>query len=212
MASPFVPPVPQVETATVPPQSVTASSTVRALSTKLQDSFKSAVAQQRPWAELIDRQMISRPENVAEATSRIRRNLWYFRANYIVVISAVITLSVLWNPMALIWLALLFLVWAYVLVFRGDQPLVIGGRVLSETEKFWGLVAISVIVIFGFTSVGSILISGLVMGALAIAVHAAVRVPDDLFLDDQGSSGGLLSYLGFPSQSTTQLPTSIGNV
>ncbi|CAI7792018.1 unnamed protein product [Closterium sp. NIES-53] len=86
------------------------------------------------------------------------------------------------------------------------DALIIAGRTLNEREKFLAMAVISIVIVFGLTSVGSILMSGLVMGAAAIAAHAALRVPDDLFLDDN-ESGSFLSFLG--GRSTVPIPTAI---
>lgn len=74
--------------------------------------------------------------------------------------------------------------WAYLFVVRGDAPLVISGRTISEREKLLGASGLSVAVIFFLTSVGSVLFSAVCVGLAGVAVHGALRVPDDLFLDD----------------------------
>lgn len=74
--------------------------------------------------------------------------------------------------------------WTYLFIVRGDAPLVIGGRTISEREKLLGASGASVAVIFFLTSVGSVLFSAVCIGLAGVAAHGAVRVPDDLFLDD----------------------------
>lgn len=76
-------------------------------------------------------------------------------------------------------------------------PLHLGGRELSEREKFLLLSGSSLVVIFFLTSVGSVLFYALGLSMLLIGVHAALRVPDDLFLDEgpEAQSGGFLSLL-----------------
>jgi hypothetical protein len=54
--------------------------------------------------------------------------------------------------------------WAYLFVMRGDAPLVIGGRAISDREKLLGASSISVAVIFFLTSVGSVLFSAVCIG------------------------------------------------
>lgn len=179
---------------------------LRAVLAKLQESYRNALAQQRPWSEVTDRANFSRPENLNDGLGRVRKNLNYFYANYLTIIIAVVVLSMLWNPSAILWLALLASIWVYIFMIRTD-PLVVSGRTLNEREKFLGLAVISIIVVFGLTSVGSVLISGVIIGAAAITVHAAFRIPDDLFLDDGEAGMGFLSFLG---SSGNKLPTSIG--
>lgn len=55
---------------------------------------------------------------------------------------------------------------------------------------------LTVVVVF-LTSVGSLLISALMVGAAIVCAHGAFRVPEDLFLDDHQPPGnsGFLSFL-----------------
>ncbi|CAI0424098.1 unnamed protein product [Linum tenue] len=58
------------------------------------------------------------------------------------------------------------------------------------------LVLFSVVVVF-LTSVGSLLISALMVGAVVVGAHGSFRVPEDLFLDEQEpATTGFLSFLG----------------
>eukprot|EP00270_Netrium_digitus_P010055 TRINITY_DN3086_c0_g1_i1.p1 TRINITY_DN3086_c0_g1~~TRINITY_DN3086_c0_g1_i1.p1 ORF type:complete len:203 (-),score=31.46 TRINITY_DN3086_c0_g1_i1:470-1078(-) len=179
----------------------------KAVVSKFVESAKVAMAQQRPWTEMVDRTTFAKPDNLTEASNRVKKNLNYFRANYMAVLLAVIIVSMLWNPMSIFWLFLLGSGWVYIFMIRVESITVMG-RTLSDREMFLIMSAITILITFGLTSVGSILISGIVIGTLAICVHAAFRVPDDLFLDDQ-DAGGFLSFLG---PNTVQLPTSIGHV
>eukprot|EP00475_Leptophrys_vorax_P038028 TRINITY_DN662_c0_g2_i1.p1 TRINITY_DN662_c0_g2~~TRINITY_DN662_c0_g2_i1.p1 ORF type:complete len:214 (-),score=13.83 TRINITY_DN662_c0_g2_i1:246-887(-) len=168
---------------------------VKATLAKVSESFREAIAQQRPWSEVVDRTSFSRPEGLNDALGRLRKNVVYFKANYIVVILGMVALSLLFSPISIFWIAFLGCAWIYLFMIR-SEPLVIGGRILNETEKFIGMLVISLLMVFGLTSVGSVLISGVVVGCIAIAFHAATRVPDDLFIDQVQSNGGYLSFLG----------------
>ena len=66
---------------------------------------------------------------------------------------------------------------------------------MSEREKLTYSSAVSLIVIFFLSSVGSVLFSALSIGLAGVAVHGALRVPDDLFIDDAAQGDG--SMLGF---------------
>ncbi|XP_064941882.1 PRA1 family protein B1-like [Musa acuminata AAA Group] len=165
---------------------------------RLSDSIHRSLSNRRPWSELADRSAFSRPDSLADAASRLRKNLAYFRVNYAAVIAAVLAISLITNPFSLLVLLSLLAAWCLLLLFRpSDQPLVIMGRTFSDRETLAGLVLMTVFVIF-LTSVGSLLISALVAGATVVGVHGAFHVPDDLFLDEQetGAAGGLLSFLG----------------
>ena len=124
------------------------------------------------------------PVPVGQASTRIRKNVHYFKVNYLIWLVTVAVVCMLANPRSLLVLFGLGSAWGYVFVVRGDAPLVIAGRAVSEREKLVGAAAISVAVIFFLTSVGSVLFSALCIGLAGVAVHGALRVPDDLFLDD----------------------------
>lgn len=203
MAAPSGPP------ATTPSSGPPSANAARALLNRVNESVKHALAQQRPWHELVDRNSFAKPESLAEASNRIKKNLSYFRVNYGIVLVAMVAISILWSPFSILCLALLGGMWFYVFMVR-VEPLVIYGRVLSEREKFIALVAVTILIMFGLTKTGAVLLSGIIIGSAAVAAHGAFRVPDDLFLDDQ-DAGGFLSFLG-PPAGNSQLPASIGHV
>lgn len=161
------------------------------------DTVRNGLADRRPWSELVDRSAFSKPESVSEATHRIRKNYTYFRVNYMTVVTAVLAISLLTNPFSLIILAGLLAAWLFLYIFRtsSDPPLTIFGRQFSDRETLIGLVVASVVVIF-LTSVGSVLVSALMVGVALVCAHGAFRVPEDLFLDEQDSPAtGFLSFL-----------------
>lgn len=68
-------------------------------------------------------------------------------------------------------------------------------RTFSDRETL-GILILSTIVVVFLTSVGSILISALMIGLAIVCAHGAFRAPEDLFLDDQDqSSTGFLSFI-----------------
>jgi hypothetical protein len=87
------------------------------------------------------------------------------------------------NPYSLIVLAVLGLLWFYAYIIK-TGPLSLGGRELSDREKFLGLTGTSLVTIFLLTSVGSTLFYALGLSALMAGAHAALHVPDDLFTDE----------------------------
>lgn len=73
--------------------------------------------------------------------------------------------------------------------------MVLFGRQFSERETL-GVLIISTVVVIFLTSVGSVLVSALMIGLAIICTHAAFRAPEDLFLDEQESAAtGFLSFL-----------------
>ncbi|KAL6994670.1 PRA1 protein B4 [Sarracenia purpurea var. burkii] len=168
----------------------------RAFISHITDTVRNGLSHRRPWSELVDRSAFSKPESISEATLRIRKNYSYFRVNYLSCLAAVLAVSLLTNPFALITLLALLAAWLFLYLFRpSDPPLVVFGRTFTDRETLGVLILASVIVIF-LTSVGSVLISALMVGSAIIFAHGAFRVPEDLFLDDQEStSTGFLSFI-----------------
>jgi hypothetical protein len=171
----------------------TPQSPIWALVGKAQEAFNLALAQKRPWAELADRSQMAKPESFSEAITRARKNWFYFRINYSLVLVGVVALSLIFNPGALFFLLALLAGWVYLYLIR-SEPLVVYGRTFSEREVLLGMSLFTVAMIF-MTSVGSILITALMIGGVLCFAHGAYRVPDDLFLDEQESTGGFLSFL-----------------
>ncbi|KAJ6804740.1 putative PRA1 family protein B2 [Iris pallida] len=194
------PPILPISTAQTTAAPTTDPTAFRQFLARLSDTFRATLSNRRPWPELLDRSALSRPDSLSDALSRIRKNLSYFRVNYLALVAAVIALSLLTNPFSLLLLLLLFSAWSFFYLFRPADapPLVIFGRQFSDRETLGGLVLLSVFTIF-LTSVGSIIMSALTVGAALVCAHGAFRVPDDLFLDDQepgGAASGFLSFLG----------------
>ncbi|KAF3522645.1 hypothetical protein F2Q69_00049147 [Brassica cretica] len=169
----------------------------RTFFSRLSTSIRDGLSQRRPWAELVDRSSMARPESLTDALSRIRKNLAYFKVNYVAVVSLVLAFSLFSHPLSLLVLVGLLAGWMLLYLFRpSDQPLVVFGRTFSDRETLLALVLSTIVVVF-MTSVGSLLTSALMIGVAIVCVHGAFVVPDDLFMDDQEpANGGLLSFLG----------------
>ncbi|KAI4306895.1 hypothetical protein L6164_030135 [Bauhinia variegata] len=169
----------------------------RSFISRISSSLRHSFSQRRPWSELIDRTSMSRPESLAEAYSRIRKNFSYFRVNYITLLALVLAISLISHPFSLLVLLGLLASWAFLYLFRpSDQPLILFGRNFSDRETLGILVVLTVFVVF-LTSVGSLLISALMVGLAMVCAHGAFRIPEDLFLDDQEPTNtGFLSFLG----------------
>ncbi|KAF7816173.1 exocyst complex component EXO70B1-like [Senna tora] len=171
--------------------------TLEAFLTRLSRHAHRAWANRRPWIELLDRTAICRPESLAEAASRIRKNLYYFRVNYLIVLALVLAVSLLSHPLSLLLLGALIGAWLFLYVLRpSDQQLVIFGRAFSDCEALIGLSLVTVVVIL-LTSVVSLLVSTFTMGLVIVCAHGAFRVPEDLFLEEQGPwASGLFAFVG----------------
>ncbi|KAG9134115.1 hypothetical protein Leryth_004808 [Lithospermum erythrorhizon] len=180
----------QLATAEAPP------SAFRSFITRTAETIQNGLSNRRPWTELIDRSAFSKPDSVSDATTRIRKNYTYFRINYLTIITCVLGFSLITNPLSLLLLTSLLAAWLFLYLFRtGDAPLVIFGRQFSDRETLGGLILSTIVVIF-LTSVGSVLVSALMIGVAVVCAHAAFRAPEDLFLDEQDSPAtGFLSFL-----------------
>ncbi|CAL0307570.1 unnamed protein product [Lupinus luteus] len=169
----------------------------RSFISHLSSSLRHGFSRRRPWAELMDHNYMSKPESLTEACSRIRINLNYFRVNYVTLMAMVLAFSLVTHPFSFFVLIGLLASWLFLYLYRpSDQPLVLFGRTFANRETLGMLVMLTVFVIF-LTSVGSLLISTLMVGFAIVCAHGAFRVPDDLFLDEQEPAGaGFLSILG----------------
>ncbi|CAK9881053.1 unnamed protein product [Sphagnum jensenii] len=166
----------------------------RAFMSRGREAVRFALAQKRPWLEMVDRSSFAKPESLGDATTRIRKNMSHFRINYAIIIVDIVALSLVLHPVSLFMLGLVLAAWTYLYLVR-TEPLVAFGRTFSEREILVIMGVLSIVVVL-MTSVGYILMSALLVGFLITAAHGAFRVPDDLFLDDQEASGGFLSFLG----------------
>ncbi|KAL0299339.1 UNVERIFIED_CONTAM: PRA1 family protein B3 [Sesamum radiatum] len=169
----------------------------RAFLSRLNATVRHGFSQRRPWLELLDRSSFSRPDSLSEAASRIRKNFSYFRINYISLLALSLAFSLLSHPFSLIVLLSLLAAWLFLYSFRpSDQPVVVAGRTFSDREVL-GILVVSTIVVVFLTSVGSLLISALLVGLAVVCTHGAFRMPEDLFLDEQEPlNSGFLSFLG----------------
>lgn len=195
MAAPTIPiSNPQSQSQSQPP---IATPAFRAFLSRFSSSIRQGLSQRRPWLELVDRNSMVRPDSLSEAASRIRKNLSYFKVNYITFLAIVLAFSLLSHPFSLLVLLGLLGAWIFLYLFRpSEQPLIILGRTFSDRETLGVLVVLTIVVVF-LTSVGSLLISALMVGLAIVCAHGAFRVPEDLFLDDQEPANtGLLSFLG----------------
>ncbi|XP_011095073.1 PRA1 family protein B4 [Sesamum indicum] len=174
------------------------SSALRAFFSGISDTVRHGLSNRRPWSELCDRSSLAKPDSISEATGRIRKNYNYFRVNYLTVVTAVLVISLLTNPLSLIFLAGLLAAWLFLYLFRqpSDPPITLFGRQFSDRETLVVLIVSTIVVIF-LTSVGAVLVSALMVGVAIVCAHAAFRVPEDLFLDEQEPQAGASNFLSF---------------
>uniref|UniRef100_A0A061SJ67 PRA1 family protein n=1 Tax=Tetraselmis sp. GSL018 TaxID=582737 RepID=A0A061SJ67_9CHLO len=181
-------------------------SKVTALWGRTKDVCSHVVSQMKPWSEVLDTTSFSKPAGLNDALSRIRKNVRYFKFNYLTITFLVTAVTFLLDPPSLGILFTLGLVWFYLLIVR-REPLTIGGRTLSQREQLLGTLGITLLIIFFLTNVGGELIYALLFSAAVISGHGAFRVPDELFLDDDVESSTLV-----PNSGTASLQSAIQQV
>ncbi|XP_074319324.1 PRA1 family protein B3-like [Silene latifolia] len=177
------------------PKSVSLNPSFRRFVSRVNDSVQRTLACRRPWLELLDFDTFSRPLSFSDATSRVRKNVSYFRVNYLALLSGVLAFSLLSHPFSLISLSLLISAWLFLYFFKPpEQPLILFTRTFSNHETLALLLLVTIIMLF-FTSVGSLLISTTLLGGVIICIHGAFRDPVDLFIEsqDEVSSTGFFS-------------------
>ena len=126
----------------------------------------------------------------------------YFKINYFLFTAAVLAFFIITNPTSLLVLGALAGAWTYVYLVR-TEPLKIGERPISDREKLLGMSGGSLLAIFFMSSAGSLMFQAFGVALLAVGAHGAMRVPDDLFVDDASVDGGFFSFLQPPRPGLT---------
>ncbi|KAL1549089.1 PRA1 family protein B4-like [Salvia divinorum] len=179
-------------------QKSSSTSAVGALLSRISQTINSGLSDRRPWSELADRSGFAKPESFSDANHRIRKNYSYFRTNYLMIVTTVLAISLLTNPLSLLLLSALLAAWLFLYIFRqaSDPPIAIFGRQFSDRAVLFALIVCTVVVLF-LTSVGYVLVSALMVGLAVVLVHGAFRVPEDLFLDEAEPIARVPSLLSF---------------
>ena len=165
--------------------------------TKAKDVSSNLIKSSKPWTEFVDRNSFSKPETFYGAVGRVRKNVAYFGINYLLLMLIVLVLFLIAQPSSIIWLLVLSSMWLYVMAVN-PGPVTIGGRTFSQMEKLIGTSVFSVITIFYFSSVGSVLFYAALSGVGLIAIHGSLRTPENLFSNDSTTnSAGLPSGNSF---------------
>ncbi|QCE06280.1 PRA1 family protein D-like [Vigna unguiculata] len=158
----------------------------------------------RPWEEFVALSSFTLPYSLGEATLRLRRNLGHFRVNYAMIALFVLFLSLLWQPISLIVFIAVFIAWFFLYFFR-DGPVVVLHRTLDDRLVLATLAALTVAALV-LTGVWLNVVSAVLVAAAVVALHAAFRNTDDLYMDElEVSDGGLVSVVGgSPTKRTGQ--------
>ncbi|KAH0972924.1 hypothetical protein GBA52_025080 [Prunus armeniaca] len=87
---------------------------------------QSASATLWSWGELLEPTALILPSNLSEATTRLAQNLTHFRSDYTLVLLTELFLSLLYHPVSIIVLLIIFL------YFSRDQPLEVFGFTVGD--------------------------------------------------------------------------------
>lgn len=161
---------------------------------RIKDVSLHVFSQRKPMSEILDRTAYSKPASFSDATSRMQKNLNYFKINYMIATMGILSAFILYHPSSLLILSAISAAWAYVFMIR-QEPLKIGEREVSSREKMLGMTGLSALIIFFLSSAGTYIFSGMGVALLGIGAHSAARVPDDLFIDDASESNGFFSFM-----------------
>ncbi|KAB2629868.1 PRA1 family protein E-like [Pyrus ussuriensis x Pyrus communis] len=158
----------------------------------------------RPWRELFSLTSFSVPSNYADAMARIKRNTAYFRVNYTMGALFIVFLSLLWHPISMIVFLIILVAWL-ALYFLRTTPVVLFNQSFDDRVVAVALGFVTVVALV-FTHVGLNVLVALIVAVVIIGLHAAFRVTEDLFLDEEtAAENGLVSVVA--SQQSLRLPT-----
>ncbi|KAG7036438.1 PRA1 family protein F2, partial [Cucurbita argyrosperma subsp. argyrosperma] len=169
---------------TIPTSSATAAANLEYIS-RAKQRFKDGLGHRRPWRLIADYRSFTLPSNLHDTLSRIKVNLAYFRMNYAIVVLVILFLALLWHPISLIVLIVMMTLWLF-LYFLRDQPLILAGRVVED----WVILLILSIFTIGFlflTNATLNIVIALLIGAIVVVAHAAMRKTENLYLDEEAA-------------------------
>jgi len=158
--------------------------------------IKSGLATRRPWKLMFDYDSMTVPHGFFDAISRIKTNLGYFRANYVIGVLFTLFISLLYHPTSLLVLAILVVFWIF-LYFLRDEPLIVFGYQIDDRTVMIALSVLTVVMLM-LTHATVNILGSLLTAAVLVLVHAGVRRSDNLFLDEEAAAAtevsGLTSY------------------
>ncbi|MED6217524.1 hypothetical protein PIB30_018538 [Stylosanthes scabra] len=152
---------------------------------RVKNRVKAGLGTRRPWKTMFDPRSFGIPTTISQAMSRLRINVPYFRMNYAMLALFILFISLLWHPISLIVFLLLMSLWLF-LYFLRDQPLLLYGHVIDDRIIVVVMTIFTVAVLLLTDATVNILVA-VAVGVMVVAVHAAFRKTQDLFLDEEVS-------------------------
>lgn len=165
---------------------------------RAKERIKAGLGTRRPWKVMFNFHALGFPPSVAEAIGRLKTNAAYFRMNYAIVVLVILFLSLLWHPISLIVFVVMVVVWLF-LYFLRDEPLVLLNRIIDDRVVLIVLAVLTIVFLLLTHATFNILMA-LLVGAVVVVVHAAIRKTDDLFLDEENA--GLMTGVAGSSSSS----------
>ncbi|CAM8989891.1 unnamed protein product [Rhodiola kirilowii] len=164
-------------------------------------TVQSVMSASRPWTQFFELQAFNLPVSLSESTARISRNLFYFRVNYTLVALLILFISLLWHPISMIVLLVIFVAWFFLYFFR-DVPLTVFSYTIDDRVVLAGLGVVTVVALV-LTGVWVNVVVSLVVAALVICVHGVLRGTEDLVGDEPYNA--MLSVVDDPSGAYGQI-------
>lgn len=151
----------------------------------------------RPWREFFSPTAFSVPYDYADATSRLKHNISYFRVNYTMAVLLIVFLGLLWHPVSMIVFLIVLLAWAGFYFFRVPGPVVLFNRSFDDGAVLFSLSLVTVVALV-LTRVGLNVLVSLIVAVVVVGLHAAFRVTEDLYFDEDSAAaqGRLVSVVG----------------
>jgi hypothetical protein len=177
---------------TIPTSSAQGQPTNLEYITRAKERIKAGIGTRRPWKLMFNLHSFSLPAGFADAIVRVRTNTGFFRMNYAISVLLILFLSLLWHPISLIVFVVMMAVWLF-LYFLRDEPLVVFGRTIDDRVVLIVLAVLTVVFLILTRATVNILVA-LLIGAVLVVLHAAMRKTDDLPLDEEAT--GLMTGVG----------------
>lgn len=152
---------------------------------RAKERIKAGLGSRHPWKLMFDIHAVKFPASFKEAINRVKVNAAYFRMNYAIIVLLVLFLSLLWHPVSLIVFIVMMAAWLF-LYFLRDEPLVVVRRTIDDRVVLLVLSVLTLVFLFLTRATENILLA-LLVGAVVVLVHAALRKTDDLFLDEESA-------------------------